>query len=268
MSEPKQNAAISGGYDPCFDMYVDLMAKCLTDMIYAGDRKQNKRGKPFNPHRRAAGRDWPTVGHSMAGLKRLANCAYLTDHVLRAGVPGDIIETGVWRGGASAMMRGVLKARGVTDRKVWLADSFEGLPPPDEDAYPADKGSRFHTRGKLAVGTHIVRKTFEAYDLYDDQVEFVVGWFKDTLHKIDVDQFALVRLDGDMYESTIQALDALYPKLSPGGFLIVDDYGGISACRKAVHDYRDQMGITDDIVKIDHTGVYWQKQNGEAVKAA
>lgn len=250
-----------GGYDPVLDMYVELMANCLTDMIYGDERPIIRRGQriKFDAGKRAAGRDWPAVGHSMAGLKRLANCAYLTDRVLMDNIPGDIIETGVWKGGASAMMRGVLKARGITDRKVYLADSFEGLPPPNEEEFPADTGSRFHTRGRLRVGTDIVRKTFEAYNLMDDQVEFIVGWFKDTLHKLEVEQFALVRLDGDMYESTIQAIEALYPKLSTGGFLIVDDYGGIEACRTAIHDYRDKHGITDQIHQIDHTGVWWRK---------
>ncbi len=247
--------------DPGFEMYVDLMARCLTDMIYGADRPIVRRGKTvsFDKKKRFQGRDWPVVGHSMAGIKRLQNVAHLTDRVIAEDVPGDFIETGVWRGGASAMVRGVLKFRGVEDRRVYLADSFEGLPPPNEEDYPADKGSRFHMRGRLAVGVDAVKKTFEAYDLLDDRVEFVVGWFKDTLHALDVPQFSLIRLDGDMYESTIQAISALYPRLAPGGFLIVDDYGGIKACRQAIHDYRDEHGITEEIHKIDHTGVWWQK---------
>lgn len=249
------------GEDPGFEMYVDLMANCLTDMIYGADRRIVRRGKTvqFDKKKRFQGRDWPVVGHSMAGIKRLQNVAHLTDRVIAEDIPGEFIETGVWRGGASAMVRGVLKFRGIEDRKVYLADSFEGLPPPNEDDFPADKGSRYHTRGRLAVGVEAVKKTFRSYDLLDEQVEFVVGWFKDTLPELDVPQFALIRLDGDMYESTIQAISALYPKLAPGGFVIVDDYGGIKACREAIHDYRDEHGITEDIIKIDHTGVWWQK---------
>lgn len=247
--------------DHAFNMYVDVMARCLIDLVYGPGRPLVRRGQKvkFNEKARVQGREWPVVGHSMAGLKRLHNVAYLTNRVIKEKVPGDLIETGVWRGGASAMIRGVLKARGVTDRKIYLADSFEGLPPPNDAEFPADEGSKYHTRGRLAVGVEYVQQTFEAYDLMDDQVEFVVGWFKDTLHKLDVPTFSLLRLDGDMYESTIQAIDALYPKLSPGGFIIVDDYGSIKACRKAITDYRSEHGITDQIYKIDHSGVWWQK---------
>jgi O-methyltransferase len=247
--------------DHTFNLYVDLMARCLIDLIYGKQRPIARRGKKveFNEKARVQGREWPVVGHSMAGLKRLRNVAYLTDRAIQENVPGDFIETGVWRGGASAMIRGVLKARGVADRKVFLADSFEGLPPPNDEEFPADIGSKYHTRGRLAVGVEQVKKTFEAYGLMDEQVEFVVGWFKDTLHKLDVERFALLRLDGDMYESTIQAISALYPKLSPGGFIIVDDYGSIKACREAIQDYRAEHGIDDQIYKIDHSGVWWQK---------
>jgi len=247
--------------DHSFNMYVDLMARCLIDLIYGKQRPIVRRGEKvkFNEKARVQGREWPVVGHSMAGLKRLHNVAYLTDRVIKENVPGDLIETGVWRGGASAMIRGVLKARGVTDRKIYLADSFEGLPPPNDAEFPSDKGSKYHTRGRLAVGVEYVKQTFEAYGLLDDQLEFVVGWFKDTLHKLDVPTFSLLRLDGDMYESTIQAMEALYPKLSAGGFIIVDDYGSIKACREAIDDYRDKHSISDQIYKIDHSGVWWQK---------
>lgn len=249
--------------DIAFEMYVDLMVKCLADFIYEGSRPVPRGGKykrkKYNPNHRINGRDWPTVAHSMIGLKRLRSLAELTDQVIREGIPGDLIETGVWRGGASALMRGILKARGVTDRKVYVCDSFEGLPPPNEKDYPADEGSRYHTRTRLAITQETVEQTFNHYDLLDDQVVFIKGWFKDTLHKVSAKKFALVRLDGDMYESTIQAIEALYPKLSRGGILIVDDYNGIMACKKAIADYREAHKITDEIHKVDHCGVWWQK---------
>ncbi len=106
-----------------------------------------------------------------------------------------------------------------------------------------------------------VRANFERYGLLDEQVRFLKGFFQDTLADAPIEQLAVVRLDGDMYESTIVALDALYPKLSVGGYLIVDDWGAVPGCRQAVEDYRRDHGITEPIVEIDWTGVYWQRRD-------
>jgi O-methyltransferase len=94
--------------------------------------------------------------------------------------------------------------------------------------------------------------------LLDDRVRFLPGWFKDTLPDAPIDRLALLRLDGDLYESTIQALEALYPRLSPGGFCIIDDYI-IKACRQAVADYRAKHGVSAEIIHIDGAGVFWRK---------
>jgi cephalosporin hydroxylase len=195
----------------------------------------------------------------MAGLKRLANARFCIESVLAEGIPGDIIETGAWRGGMSIFMRGVLKAYGVTDRKVWLADSFQGLPKSDPAHYPADMGLDLSQHDYLSVGVQQVRHNFERYGLMDEQVNFIVGWFRDTLADAPIDNLAVLRLDGDLYESTIQALESLYPKLSRGGYCIVDDYGVIDACAAAVKDYRSAHSIDDEILDIDGSGVYWEK---------
>ena len=104
-----------------------------------------------------------------------------------------------------------------------------------------------------------VQANFARYDLLDDQVRFVKGWFKDTLHDAPIEQISVLRLDGDLYESTIQALDGLYAKLSSGGFCIIDDYHAIAACEKAVTDFRTTHGITEEIHEVDGTGVFWRK---------
>lgn len=216
--------------------------------------------KPYDPSLRAVGRDWPARADSMIGLKRMDNIQHCVSTVVTEDIPGDLIETGVWRGGATIFMRGVLKAYDDTSRTVWVADSFQGLPPPDAVRYPADAGDRLHKQTGLAVGVDIVRHNFERYDLLDDQVKFLVGWFKDTLPTAPVEKLAVMRLDGDMYESTKQAIDALYPKLSPGGFCIVDDYGShASQCGQAIDEYRAEHGITDEIIDIDGFGAYWRK---------
>jgi O-methyltransferase len=181
------------------------------------------------------------------------------EFVLQKGIPGDFIETGVWRGGASIMMRAVLKAYGVTDRRVWLADSFQGLPPPNTDKYPADRDDALHTFANLAVSADTVRKNFARYDLLDEQVVFLEGWFKDTLPLAPIEKLAILRLDGDMYESTMDALTALYDKVSLGGFVIVDDYGLLANCRAAITDFRRSRRIEDRIYNIDNSGVFWQR---------
>ena len=117
----------------------------------------------------------------MIGMKRLDNLQHCVEDTLARQVPGDLIETGVWRGGASIFMRGILRAHGVSDRTVWVADSFQGLPPPNPDAYPADAGDPLHTFDYLAVSLEDVKSHFERYGLLDDQVRFLKGWFRDTL---------------------------------------------------------------------------------------
>ncbi len=218
------------------------------------------RKRPFNEHARKLGLDWPADALTMIGMQRLTSLQHCVETVLEEDVPGDLVECGVWRGGASILMRAVLSAYGDDKRSVWLCDSFEGVPPPDTAHYEADKGIKLHrAAGVLAVSEAQVRANFERYGLLDDQVRFIPGWFKDTLQDAPIDRIAVLRLDGDLYESTIQALDALYPRLSPGGFCIIDDYHAIDACRQAVADYRAAHGVTAEIVEIDGTGVLWRK---------
>jgi len=195
----------------------------------------------------------------MVGLKRLENLQFCITQVLQKNIRGDYIETGVWRGGASIFARGVLKAYGVHDRTVWVADSFEGLPKPD-GRYQQDEGDK-HWKSNAVLGISLdqVKANFARYGLLDEQVRFLVGWFKDTLPTAPIQQLSVLRLDGDMYSSTTDALEALYAKLSPGGYLIVDDYGSTPPCRQAVDDFRAKHNITEAIQKIDWTGVYWEK---------
>ncbi len=271
-------------------LYVELLKRSLTgalaednDSILGGVRTQgsdrlrkklaNRAGqmtqrfgfeiaykKPYDPATREVGGDWPSRAESMIGLKRMDNLIHCVSTVIEDGVDGDLIETGVWRGGACIMMRGVLKAHGDTSRSVWVADSFEGLPKPNSAKYAADAGDTHFEWSGLQVGVEQVKHNFRRYGLLDDQVKFLVGWFKDTLPDAPIDKLAVARLDGDMYESTIQAIEVLYPKLQPGGFLIVDDFGThVSQAQAAVHDYRKEHGITDEIIDIDGSGAYWRK---------
>lgn len=214
--------------------------------------------RPVTEAERAEGRIWPSYAHTMIGMLRLDNLQFCVETVLQEGVKGDLIETGVWRGGACIFMKGVLAAHGAGDRRVFVADSFEGLPEPDETAHPQDRGDSHHEQQFLAVSEEEVRRNFESFGLLDENVVFVKGWFKDSLPNADIGPLAVLRLDGDMYCSTIDALNALYPKLSPGGFCIIDDFE-LPGCQAAVHDYRRDHQIEAELVPIDWMARYWRK---------
>jgi len=268
-------------------LYIDLLKKTLTFSIwpeppmpigYFSRRKSamtqglirnvnkflGKRGltlgavRDYTEEAREGGETWPGYADTMVGMKRLDNLEHCVRQVVADDVPGDLIETGVWRGGSCILMRGILKALGVTDRTVWVADSFQGLPLPEPDKYPSDAGDVHHAYDFLAVSEDTVRHNFERYGLLDDQVKFLKGFFADTLPDAPIEQVAVMRLDGDMYSSTMDALDNLYHKLSPGGFCIIDDYA-LPPCAEAVQDYRKAHGITEPLETIDNISKFWRK---------
>lgn len=265
------------------ELYLDLLKKSLTRYLFAETEPRSRfqelrhramrtasaqlgrfgHGVPqrvqSNPADRAEGRDWPADAETMIGLRRLDNLQDCVVDVLERDIPGDLIETGVWRGGATIFMRAVLKAYGDTTRSVWAADSFAGLPRPDAQSYPADRGQKYWRSRVLRVSVDEVKSNFERYGLLDDRVRFLSGWFRDTLPRAPIERLSLLRLDGDLYESTIVALRALYPKVSVGGYVIVDDWGAFPGCRAAVEEFRAENGVTDTLRTIDWSGVFWRR---------
>lgn len=242
------------------DLYLSVMEKCLTGIIYEDLPMKVLGQDAFDSEIREYGWDWPSVAHTMIGVKRLSNVRSLCESAIGNNIPGDFVETGVWRGGACIMMNAVCKAYGITDRKIWLADSFKGLPAPDVKRYPEDAGENFHEYKELSVSVEEVKNNFAKYNLLDDKLVFLEGWFKDTLPVAPITSIAVLRLDGDLYESTIQPLDALYDKVSIGGFVIVDDYHVVKGCKAAISDFRNKWNINSQMHEIDGVGVYWQKQ--------
>ncbi|MCU0285013.1 MAG: TylF/MycF family methyltransferase [Acidobacteria bacterium] len=273
------------------DEYIELLKNCLTHALWPETftilKKDNRRnpgrnpiktflrnfaitalnkwnlqlvkGIPADETKYREGKGWPLFAETMIGLTRLDNIQYCVEKIIVDNIPGDFIETGVWRGGAVIFMRALLKVYQENERLVWVADSFSGLPKPNENVYPQDKGDQHYRWDDLKVSLDTVKQNFAKYGLLDDRVKFLKGWFKDTLPTAPIEKLALLRLDGDIYESTMDALVHLYPKLSPGGFIIIDDFINQS-CVKAVHDYREKHHITAEIKKIDWTGVYWEKK--------
>lgn len=215
------------------------------------------RPNPVSQSERDEGRYRPRQAHTMIGAKRLRHLRECVETILAERVPGDLLEAGVWRGGASILMRGVLAAHAVHDRRVWVADSFRGLPPPDAEKYPADAGDQHSALPHLSVSRAEVEENFRRYAVLDGQVMFLEGWFADTLPSAPVGRLALLRIDGDMYGSTIEVLENLYDRLAPGGFCVVDDYA-LHGCRLAVDDFRRARGITAPLQHIDWTGVSWR----------
>jgi Macrocin-O-methyltransferase (TylF) len=240
-------------------LYLDLMKRVLTNVIYRDPPLAWFDGKEYDIALRERGSDWPSSAHTMVGLARLNNVQHCLEQVIADGVPGDFIETGVWRGGVCIFARALLRAYGASDRMVWVADSFAGMPETGEQSHPLDRELELHRANNvLAVSAETVAANFALYGLLDDSVKFLEGWFSDTLPTAPIDRLAVLRLDGDLYESTLDALDSLYPKLSPGGFTIIDDYK-IPACQKAVHEYRDRHGITEPLQDIDEYSVFWRR---------
>jgi len=270
-------------------LYLHLMRGCLTRSIF-GERYRElhepvsvgKRDRPwwalhrltrsllgrwnleivrrvdFNPASCEEGGNWPAEAETMVGLKRLDNVEHCIRAVLADRIPGDLIETGVWRGGAAIYMLAVLRACDDDSRHVWLADSFEGLPRPDPKNAADAADIHWKFKHVLAVSLEEVQHNIEKYGLMSDRVHFLKGWFCDTLPIAPVKQLALMRLDGDMYGSTMDALKNLYPKLNHGGFCIIDDYA-LAGCRQAVDEYRTAHAIGEELVRIDHSAVFWRK---------
>ena len=274
MDEPKivdrNPGASQAGPDPetLRQAYLSLLKLGLTDLL--GVRTQtihwNEKGNLFLRHLkdeelrfRVNGIDWPAHGMTMVGLERLDDLQNCVETVVRDSVKGDLIEAGTWRGGASILMRATLNSLGANDRTVWLADSFSGFPVPDREAYPEDSSIDFSDRDFIAVPMEEVKGNLDRYGC-GEGVEFVPGFFEDTMPDMAAGTWSIVRLDGDSYESTMLTLAKLYPGLSKGGYLIVDDYGALPECRRAVTEYREAHGITAPIETIDWTGVRWRKE--------
>jgi hypothetical protein len=241
--------------------YLDLMRDSLIGRLNQDPPLPACKVESYHDEVRANGWDWPSNAPSMIGAKRMDNLRRECERVIRENVPGDFMETGVWRGGACIMMRAVLKAYDVSDRRVIAADTFAGPPPPSREIV-ADADAYLHTHREFAVPLADVQAAFARYGLLDDQVVFLKGLFKDTLPAAPVKALAVLRLDGDMYESTRDGLVHLYHRLSPGGALIADDYFLFDAHRTAIDEFRATHGIADPIVRIDDFGGYWIKGRG------
>jgi Macrocin-O-methyltransferase (TylF) len=195
--------------------------------------------------------------HSMIGRVRMDSLHDCMDKLSSEGVAGDLVECGVWRGGVGIFMQGYLESYDVENRRVILADSFKGLPKPTIDGDPDLSSDLFP---QLAVDAQEVRENFACYDLWNDNVVLLEGWFSNTLPEAPTEEIALLRADGDLYSSTTDILTSLYDRVTPGGFVIIDDYGVLPQCARAVKDFFALRGKPmPELTKIDWSGVLWRK---------
>ncbi len=252
--------------------YLDLLKRSLCDFLYDQDAGSNQADHTmtnlqtgqktvFSNYEdlKREGLIDSKVCHSLIGLKRMDQLQQALITLEKENVVGDVMETGVLRGGACIFMRGILKALNNTRRQVWVADSFRGFPPAQLTERGIADPVGFNAQ---AASLDTVKQTFERYRLLDEQVRFLPGYFEDTLptYLSEVHPpLALLRLDSDFYPSTRYVLEKLYPRISEGGFIVVDDYYIFEECRRAVREYRQSQGIKSPLQRIDAAAVYWRK---------
>jgi O-methyltransferase len=264
--------------------YLDLLKLSLCDLAGAGTTAV--RGLPQGRlasrelgiedlQVRAHGRDWPLHALTMTGLVRLDDLEHCVETIIRDSVAGDLIEAGSWRGGSSILMRATLDSLGAEDRTVWVADSFQGFPAPDPIADQDGGGSGhastlapyFAAFDYLAAPLDEVQESFARLG-YVHGVKFVPGFFEQTLPTLadGKRRWSVIRLDGDTYDVTLLALRCLYPSLSNGGYLIVDDYLDIDECRHAVDDFRQEHSIDEPLEQVDWSCARWRRTSERPIE--
>ena len=185
-------------------------------------------------------------------------------YVCENGIPGDFVECGVWKGGSSAAIAKTLVHMKATDRTLWMYDTFDGMSQPtaaDVD-FLGQTADQLLDQQDIAESTSVwcrspldeVKATMQATGYPQNQIRFVQGRVEETLPQHSPDRLALLRLDTDWYESTKCELEILFPNMSPGAVLIVDDYGHWQGCRKAVDEYFAQHNVSMLLNRIDYTG--------------
>lgn len=200
---------------------------------------------------------------TLGGPERLASLVQSVQQIVRHGIPGDIVECGVWRGGSMAAIARALVLVGDTSRTLYLYDTFEGMPPPET----VDRDLHGRTAAELlqqaprAPGDNIwayatledVQNNMRATGYPEERIVYVAGKVEDTLPATIPARIALLRLDTDWYASTRHELQHLYPRLSSGGVLIVDDYGHWQGSRQATDEFLATLPRPLHLHRIDYT---------------
>jgi hypothetical protein len=209
--------------------------------------------------------------YTMVKTESLIDLAAQTSAILIHEIPGNFVECGAWRGGASFLMADILRKRGARDRKVWMFDSFEGIQPPqaiDGPAAQAWQNDKKWFQDNLRVDVESVRRTAQTLGL-ESFTRIVKGWFDATLpaHREKIGPIALLRIDCDWHASITHALEALYGQVVEGGFVIFDDYYSYDGAARAVHEFLGTRGLSHRLEPIEagppearyHSGMIFRK---------
>lgn len=208
---------------------------------------------------------WENVHtYTMTSIERGYSLFKSVEYIVRNNIPGDFVECGVWRGGSCMLIAMALNLFGDNERKIYLYDTFEGMPKPtDEDViswngrsvlekWEEDKTGSKNNFGSWAVGMEEVKANISKSNYPDNNFIFIPGDVAQTLKQMKPHKISLLRLDTDWYASTVEELEILYPLLVEKGVLIIDDYGHFDGARKAVNEYFENRQIL--LNRIDYTG--------------
>ena len=206
--------------------------------------------------------------YTMVSYQRLSNVYVLAELAEKNKIDGAFVECGVWKGGCSAVMAFVAE-KAKSNRKVWLFDSFEGLPEPTkEDGNMAKDYANNKAGGKLKTINECVSSLedvkevfFKILKINPQNIVIKKGWFQNTLPvaKNEIGPISILRLDGDWYDSTKCCLDNLYDNVIISGYIIIDDYGHWEGTRRALDEFLKERKIKINLIKVDYTGVYFKK---------
>jgi O-methyltransferase len=233
--------------DSLRERYLNLVIQCINGTIYSDNQADPKINQIIREKCR----------YTLLSLEPLHTLKRCMEAVEREQIPGDFVEAGIWKGGAVILMRAFLNAYQNTTRFVWGADSFAGFPASNHSDAKVLNNQIYPW---VVVEKEEVEKNFSRFELLDEQVRLVKGFFKDSLPKMPIQEIAVLRVDGDMYDSTMDILENLYPKLSIGGYVIIDDFGAFHGCDEAVTEYRKKNNITEPFYKQGFYGIYWKKE--------
>lgn len=196
----------------------------------------------------------PVMRYTMVSRRRLENLRALAAQAVAEGVPGDFMECGTWKGGSGALLA-QQGEQADPPRTMWFCDSYQGLP----QAGQADGWFAQLWTGRVQATPDDVRAALASLGVSEDHVRILRGWFNETLPTCDAGALALLHIDCDWYDSVMCCLDCLWERVSPGGFVVFDDYGYWPGCRAAADEFLGARGLRDKLVRVDATGCYLRK---------